>query len=132
MTTHELARHPSSSGSQPGGTDEDDITISHHTAAALVDRTARQVVDVLAGRRTVEQIRGWVSRPVAGLLAAVAHSRREAGHTYRLLSVHPCLTSPSTIEASAVIGAPRVARALSLRLQRRTGTGWSCTLLAFL
>lgn len=108
----------------------DDVAISRRTAAGLVDRSVRQLVDVLTGRRPIDQVRAWTTRPVAGLLASMRHSDREARNSYRLVSVHPCLTSPSTIEASAVIAAPRATRALSLRLER-TNADWFCTLLAF-
>ncbi len=102
---------------------------AHYTAAELANRSARQLVDVLTGRRPLEQVRSWVSRPVAGLLITLVRSGRGPGRAYRLVSVHPCPTSPLTVEASAVISDDRTARALSLRLER-SASEWSCTLLA--
>ncbi|RCW39223.1 hypothetical protein DFQ14_11759 [Halopolyspora algeriensis] len=100
------------------------------TASALAHRTAGQVLDVLAGRRPLRQIRHWVSGPVAGLLATMVRSRSTAGPVYRLRSVHACPISARTVEACAVIADTRRVRALTMRLERQS-TQWSCTMLAF-
>lgn len=100
------------------------------TASVLARRTVGQVLDVLAGRRPLRQIRHWISGPVAGLLATMVRSRSTAGPIYHLRSVHACPTSARTVEACAVIADTRRVRALTIRLERQS-TQWSCTMLAF-
>lgn len=130
MTARSNTSRRNGSGGPTAAPSPDHVAISRRTAAGLVDRSVRQLVDVLTGRRPLDQVRAWTTRPVAGLLASMRQAEGEARSGYRLVSVHPCLTSPSTIEASAVIAAPRATRALSLRLER-TNADWFCTLLAF-
>ncbi|MDR7301283.1 Rv3235 family protein [Haloactinomyces albus] len=100
------------------------------TASALASRTVGRLLDVLAGRRPLHQIRHWVSAPVAGFLAAMVRGRSTADPVYHLRSVHACLTSARTVEACAVIADTRRVRALTIRLERQS-TQWSCTMLAF-
>lgn len=126
-STARPARRPATSEtSTPSGT----YGPESRTASALVDRTAGQILDVLAGRRPLRQIRQWVSAPVAGLLAAMVRGRSTADPTYRLRSVHACLTSARTVEACAIVADTRRVRALTMRLERQN-TQWSCTMLAF-
>ncbi|GAA4860301.1 Rv3235 family protein [Saccharopolyspora rosea] len=103
-------------------------TPAERSATALAARVGEQLLDVLAGRRPLSQVRDRVSGPVAFRLAGTRlHAARSPG--YRLRSVHACLTAESTVEACLVVGSPCRARALVLRLER-DGTRWVCTLLS--
>jgi hypothetical protein len=125
-STATLARPPTATTSPrtPGG-------VGDRTACALATGVAEQIVAVLAGRRTLDQIRVRVSGPVAGLITTTRGRNPLGGPSYRLRSVHACVTTPSKVEACAVIGTANRVRSLVLRLEQENTT-WSCTMLALL
>ncbi|GAA2816898.1 Rv3235 family protein [Saccharopolyspora taberi] len=104
---------------------------SGRTAAALARFVGEQILDVLAGRRVVHQIRGWVSSPVAGLLSTIVLGWKGEGPDYRLRSVHACLTDYRTVEACLVVGTINRVRALVMRLEQ-VDARWVCTVLSLL
>ena len=112
------------------------VNLGDRSACALASRIASQILDVFAGRRPLNQIRGRLSGPVVRLIATRLRRRptRDAGEqlgNYRLGSVHACLTTPNKVEACAVIGAAGQARAVVMRLEQRDTT-WSCTMFSVL
>ncbi len=105
--------------------------LSERSSCAIATRTIREILDVLAGQRPLQHIRDRLSGPVAGLLST-RHARSPSEiPDYRLRSVHACLTTPSKVEACAVIGTTSRSRALVLRLEQRDTT-WVCSMLSLL
>lgn len=103
--------------------------IGERTACALATRMTEHILDVLGGRRRLDQLRDRLSGPVAGLLSSVLNTTRRA--EYRLRSVHACMTSRSRVEACAVVAVAGRIRAFVLRLEQED-TRWCCTLLSVL
>ncbi|GAB3296360.1 Rv3235 family protein [Parasphingorhabdus pacifica] len=93
---------------------------------ALVTGIVTVLLEVLAGRKPLNHVRHRVTGPVALLLTTIP-SQAE-GPSYRLRSVHTCPTTTRTVEACAIVETSRRARALVVRLERRT-SGWVCALL---
>ena len=112
------------------------VNLGDRSARALASGIACQILDVFAGHRSLNQIRGRLSGPVVRLIATRLRRKptrnpQEQLGNYRLGSVHACLTTPNTVEACAVIGAAGRARAVVMRLEQRDTT-WSCTMFAVL
>lgn len=105
--------------------------VCERTACALATRITQQIVEVLIGRRSLNQIRDRLSIPVANLLATGMGWTTSTRTQYRLHSVHACLTTRSRVEACAVVGNANRARAFVLRLERRN-MEWACTMLSVL
>ncbi|PRW62693.1 hypothetical protein CEP50_14385 [Actinopolyspora mortivallis] len=104
-------------------------TPPHYSASALADRAGHGIVEVLTGRRPLHQVRQWLSRPVASLLATLVRSGNLLHERTRLSSVHACLTTSTTVEACVIVDEGARHRAMTLRLQRDR-MHWCCTLFA--
>jgi hypothetical protein len=110
---------------------ERDSALTERTAHALAERWAVQILDVVARRRPLHQVRDRLSVPAAGLLAALVRRSGPAQPDYRLRSTHACLTSPDIVEACAVLAAGDRVRSLTLRMERANMVWW-CTMFALL
>ncbi|WP_211210159.1 Rv3235 family protein [Actinopolyspora halophila] len=119
----------SASGKTAASPRHESRTPPTYSASALADRAGNHLVEVLAGRRPLHQIRQWLSRPVASLLATLVRSGSLLHDRTRLSSVHACLTSSTTVEACLVVDEVERHRALTIRLEQQR-MSWCCTLLA--
>ncbi|SDQ84659.1 Rv3235 family protein [Actinopolyspora saharensis] len=122
-------RAPATSGKTPPAPRGESRTPPTYSAAALADRVGKHLVEVLAGRRPLHQIRQWLSRPVASLLATLVRSGSLLHDRTRLNSVHACLTNSTTVEACLVVDEVKRHRAVTIRLEQQR-MSWCCTLLA--
>ncbi len=112
------------------------VNLGDRSACALAARITSQILDVFAGHRPLNQIRDRLSGPVASLVATKLSRKppRNAGDqlgSYRLGSVHACLTTPNKVEACAVVGTSKRARAIVMRLEQKDTT-WACTMFSVL
>lgn len=99
-------------------------------APAMADRVLRAAIEIVCGRRPVEQLatvlRDDQRNYLIGLRAATGKLRP------RVRSVHSQQPSPGVLEANAVIVLRTGVRALSARFEVQIGTGgarWQCTAL---
>ncbi|MFR9731005.1 Rv3235 family protein [Saccharopolyspora sp. MS10] len=99
------------------------------TSDALAASLGAPVVEVLLGRRPVEQIRPRVSPRVERLLRSRPVRRLLNEPAQRLLSTHACVIGPDLVEGCAVITSRVRTRALVLRWERGE-RGWLCTFLS--
>jgi hypothetical protein len=99
------------------------------TAHALAAGTIERILAVITGRRSLNQIGLRVTGPVAGLINALRGRNPLGGSSYRVRSVHACLTTSHRVEACAVIATASRTRALVMRMDQAE-TAWSCTMLA--
>ncbi|CAM05611.1 hypothetical protein A8924_6791 [Saccharopolyspora erythraea NRRL 2338] len=105
--------------------------VTERTACALARSAGEQILDVLAGRRSVPQLRRHLSSPVAALLLALLPRWYAEGPDYRLRSVHASLTDDHTVEACLIVGTTSRVRALVMRLEQEEAR-WVCTVLSLL
>jgi hypothetical protein len=99
-------------------------------AVVVATRVARPLVEVLAGRRPMRQLRG-VLGPKAQVLLETMQSRaaRRRNRGLRLLTVRVCVPHAEAIEAAVIMQGPdhRV-RAMAIRLEHQRGR-WLCMTL---
>lgn len=93
-------------------------------------RVAQALVEILYGKRPVQQLLNWTSRSVYHLLAShvAASARATPVAAPSVRSVRLCEVNGEVVEACAVLQAGARARALAFRLEA-DGTRWVCTAL---
>ncbi|WP_249335965.1 Rv3235 family protein [Sinomonas gamaensis] len=108
--------------------------------AQLAGRITSAAIEVLAGRRPVQQLARWLDRDVLATLQLRARlSRAEgAGRSGKLALVHrgaslvssrAMMVQPGIYEASAVVSDRVRCRAVALRLEQVRDSGWRVTAL---
>lgn len=108
--------------------------------AQLAARITGAAIEVLAGRRPVQQLAPWLHRDLlANLQLRAALSRAEgAGRSGRTARVHrgatvlssrAAMVRPGIYEASAVVSERIRCRAVALRLEQIQSSGWRVTAL---
>lgn len=101
---------------------------SAHTVAT---RLATAFTDVLATRRPSQQVRSRMTPAAFGKLMRQLAGTSRSARDFRVQSVHACLTTQRSIEATAVLAGATRSRALALRIEHRDGQ-WVCSALSLL
>ncbi|HEX2131556.1 MAG TPA: Rv3235 family protein [Actinophytocola sp.] len=105
-------------------------------APEVLGRLVRHVLEVLDGRRVVDQLRTILSDPAYEALLTRLRTTAP-GHRHRLLRLHTCYPTPNAVELSAVIevsGRPKErsrVRAAAIRFER-VNDRWHCAVLRIL
>lgn len=111
-----------------------------HSVEQLAARITGAAVEVLAGRRPVQQLAPWLPRDLLARLQLRANlgridtetPRSRAARAHRastVTSARAALVSPGVYEASAVVSDRLRSRAVALRLENVSGGGWRVTAL---
>jgi hypothetical protein len=111
-----------------------------HAVEQLAARITGAAVEVLAGQRPVQQLAPWMSRDLLSRLqlranlgrSDLAPPRSRATQAHRastVTSARASLVAPGVYEASAVVSDRLRSRAVALRLEHLSGSGWRVTAL---
>ncbi|MDP9239311.1 MAG: Rv3235 family protein [Actinomycetota bacterium] len=93
-------------------------------AARLVVAT----MEVLSGRRPVQQLMPWTDEAVYAQLSRTVRARRRIGGPGTLRSLRISEPAPGVAEVCAVVGSAQRSRAVAARLEGADGR-WRCTAL---
>lgn len=115
-------------------------TAEKHSVEQLTARITNAAVEVLAGQRPVQQLAPWLPRDLLARLQLRAHlgrvetapPRSRAARAHRastVTSVRASFVSPGVYEACAVVSDRLRSRAIALRLEHMSGSGWRVTAL---
>jgi hypothetical protein len=102
--------------------------------AKYIQRIAQMVIEVMVGRRSVQQLAGWLSsEKYEDLATAFPGSPRRTVQTRipHLLTMRVCEPGDGVAEASVVVRDGAQAYAMALRLEGLDGD-WKCTVLEFI
>lgn len=101
------------------------------SAHTIATRLATALTDVLATRRSPNQVRSRMTPTALGNLMRQLSGTPLPARNFRVQSVHACLTTQRSIEATAVLTGATRSRALALRIEHRSGQ-WVCSALSLL
>jgi hypothetical protein len=106
----------------PAGTPTPDLPadIGAHRAA---ERVLRGIVEILDGRRSVDQLDGLATPAVMRCVKSARHRV----HGARLISVRAIQPHEKAIEAAAVCRSTRGVHAIAARFEHTRRRGWRCT-----